>query len=709
MSVQPSDRFAIFADIALSLVGAETAERLRAALEVAAESLAGVVAGPVSICELGMSADGRPRILWQSARGGLEIGDDDEFLDWYGRAARRSHALTATPRSLWRGCLSAEEIGRDVGLRVAIVMGPGERNGDAGALADLAAAATLRIRMQQAAMLEAKRLDDIHHETRAWLETGADIAWEAAADGILRCRRVLNRRGDVGRLVDGMNLNSLRIADNGQTVMDVLEKQGCVRSLRVELPDGVGPLPPGEGLHISGVSRLIDGTVSYIGVLVVPRGEASVPYEREAATMLAQMRGARMREEQQRREAEAMLEGLRLLLGQDSSRDKMARLVALVASCVGASGACVAERGADGKTRLLVPQQRTLGSRADAAFDVVIENARALHVSVYDIEERDGRRIADALGLDGRHLAVLALPLRGDAAFLVCSTGRPDGFAPADLDFADRLTLLLRQALLLREEQSELVQTAKMAALGQMSASIAHELRQPLNTISLAVQNLEFILEAQEIDSEAAARKVRRVLAQVERASDVIDRMRRFGRKSLGEHETLFVRSVVENVEAIMHPVLLRNDVRVEIEVPEESRVYADQLQLEQVIGNLVQNAIDAIAGVGTTHQRDRGTIRISAAPSLDEKGRTILRVEDNGPGFSPEIIERVLKPFFTTKPADRGTGLGLAICDAIIRESGGRVEVGNHASGGYVAIILPSEAPEPATPQSPLGKPVKR
>lgn len=70
-----------------------------------------------------------------------------------------------------------------------------------------------------------------------------------------------------------------------------------------------------------------------------------------------------------------------------------------------------------------------------------------------------------------------------------------------------------------------------------------------------------------------------------------------------------------------------------------------------------------------------------------------VIRVEDSGPGFRPEILDRVLEPFFTTKSAEQGTGLGLAICDTILRESGGRIEPGNHAHGGYVAVYLPARA----------------
>ncbi len=138
-------------------------------------------------------------------------------------------------------------------------------------------------------------------------------------------------------------------------------------------------------------------------------------------------------------------------------------------------------------------RSRVLGADADAALDLVAATARGGLAGIYDANADEGRSIARTFGLGGGHVAVLSLPLRGDTAYLICTTQRNEGFAAVDIDFADRFTLLLRQALFLREEQSQMAQTAKMAALGQMSASIAHELRQPLNTISLAVQNLEYL------------------------------------------------------------------------------------------------------------------------------------------------------------------------------------------------------------------------
>ena len=104
--------------------------------------------------------------------------------------------------------------------------------------------------------------------------------------------------------------------------------------------------------------------------------------------------------------------------------------------------------------------------------------------------------------------------------------------------------------------------------------------------------------------------------------------MRRFGRKSTGDQSTVSLCDLVENVEAIMHHVLLRAGIRLETEIPEELSVIGDQLQFEQVLGNLIQNAVDAISGIGAKHERSEGLIRLRAEVPAEEKAMVILRVE---------------------------------------------------------------------------------
>lgn len=679
-----------FADVSLRLALAQTENEFRAALESAVPSLAQAAARPVAIGELGLSASGKTRFLWRSRSGGLVVDDGAQFEEWYARATRRDGELRPAKSGSWQGLLSDSALSGDTGLRIAVFFHGGDLQPECivqgRAIANAAAVAIVRIRSAMAALLDRRRVEGLFSTTQSWLELDADILWEAGEDGVVRVHRTMNARSDMAARVDGIGIALVRAADNGRSLQDILRERRSVRRLRVEVDGG----PPG-GFYVSATTSDDDsGSLRFVGTFAEDGGDDARHRSREAAAMMVQMRGARLREERQRREAEAMLQGLRLLLAQDSTREKMEQLVSLVCECIGASGACVVQRGLDGRVRFLMPRHGAPGRDAERALDLIAAGERGGAATAYDAETAAGRCLQNAFGLDGGHFAALPLPLRGDAAFLLCATRRAEGFLPEDLDFADRLTLLLRQALLLREEQSQLAQTAKMAALGQMSASIAHELRQPLNTISLAVQNLEILLEAPEVDSEAVASKTKRVLSQVERASDVIDRMRRFGRKSVGDQAAVSLRDLVENVEAIMHHVLLRAGVRLEADVPESMAVVGDQLQLEQVLGNLIQNGIDAISGIGSKHERGEGVIRIRAALSSGGKGEISLRVEDSGPGFRQEILDRALEPFFTTKSAEHGTGLGLSICDTIIRESGGRIELGNHEGGGYVALILP-------------------
>lgn len=689
----PTDTLASFAALSLLFACANTEAELHSALEEAATRLRQRAAVPVSVCEVAFTASGTPRFLWQSKKGGLSLDEDEAFAEWHARATRRRGALCAVRSGAWTGLLSDEATSSDAGIGVAVAFQGESPAPDmlahARGAADAAAASSARIRAAAAARLERRRTEVLFDETQSWLELEADLLWEAGEDGVVHVRRIMNGRRDLAALLEGTRLVTIGVGE-GRTLLEVLKDRRKVRHLRVEAGEGsLGRLPLLVSAHCKGEAS--EG-LSCIGSFAATEEETSRHHVRETAAMMVQMRDARLREERQRREAEAMLQGLRLLLAQDSSSEKMAQLVSLVCECVGADAACVVQRGLDGSVRFLMPRQGRPGRQAEAALDLFVGRSRNGTALAFDAETSEGRLLADAFGLEGSHFATLPLPLRGDAAFLICAAHRREGFSVADLDFADRLTLLLRQALLLREEQSQLAQTAKMAALGQMSASIAHELRQPLNTISLAVQNLEILLEAPNVDSAAVAAKTKRVLAQVDRASEVIDRMRRFGRKSTGEQVRVPLRELAENVETIMHHVLLRAGVRLDVDVAEDLAVTGDPLQYEQVLGNLLQNAVDAISGIGAKHEREEGFVRLRAMPSSDEEGMIVLRVEDSGPGFRREILERVLEPFFTTKSAEHGTGLGLAICDTIIRESGGRIEIGNHEKGGYVALILPRD-----------------
>jgi signal transduction histidine kinase len=132
-----------------------------------------------------------------------------------------------------------------------------------------------------------------------------------------------------------------------------------------------------------------------------------------------------------------------------------------------------------------------------------------------------------------------------------------------------------------------------------------------------------------------------------------------------------------------------------DISVCESHQVLADELEMEQVLVNLVQNAVDAI-GTRDRNQARPGHIRIWSQDDPDDPTKLRLCIEDNGPGFTPETREHALDAFFTTKAEGKGTGLGLSITHTILREHGGQVLLGGGGAGGVVSLVLPRPGVQP-------------
>ena len=696
-------------EFSLMLAAAHDTTELRATLQAGIALFANAETEThIAICEISAAPDGRPLIAWQAVAGGPEIAEEKAFLDWFRRARASPGFFEPCGEDAYWGSLSAvSRISGWESFAGLVVAGPepqGERLQILGTAARLAAAALARIERGAAEEAAHRRLATVNEEALAWLEFGADIVWEANADGVIRCRRVLNRRQDIARFVEGANLRSLIVGASGRNLYDLLQREPHVRHLRGEFSQGPAvALSTGRAIYVSGIARESDlsGPPTFVGTFTCAAQHAALPSAGEATAALTQMRASRQREERYRIEDDAMLEGLRLLLDDRTPREKLARLTTLLCENMGGEEAVIVEPGYDGRPRILLPAPRTLDLSAGEIVDEIAAATATSRMKLYNAEDPEAFRIGDALGLTSGNIAAFALPFRTQTAYLLCATGASRGLSSAGIVFAERFAFILRQALLLREEQAQLAQTAKMAALGQMSASIAHELKQPLNTISLATQNLEALISSPKFDPAAAEKKIVRVLAQVDRASQVIDRMRRFGRKSLGETAPVPVGDLVESVLLMIRHVLERAGVEVALDIAPGLMLHGDELQFEQVLMNLIQNAADAISGVGARMQagegRSGGKIRIAALLSPDEPGEVVLRIEDNGPGFPPGVAERALEPFFTTKPAEQGTGLGLAICEAIAHEGGGRLTLGNHESGGFVALTMPGSVTVPS------------
>ena len=225
---------------------------------------------------------------------------------------------------------------------------------------------------------------------------------------------------------------------------------------------------------------------------------------------------------------------------------------------------------------------------------------------------------------------------------------------------------------------TDLVQEAKLSALGIMATSINHEVRNPLCVIKGLAETL---LERPDMDSVKIRDVAQRAVAQAERALTIIRNFSDYAKRQnskIFDKQLLDIREVLESITPLVCSELALDHIRLQINVPPKTRVCADRHSLEEIFINLIVNACQAMAS--------GGEIEISAE---EENAWITIRVRDAGPGLSPEQLRRIFEPFYTTK--SYGTGLGLYVVKQLVEKNGGRIEA--QSQPGLVttfSIILP-------------------
>ncbi|OZY59608.1 sensor histidine kinase [Pseudomonas lundensis] len=252
----------------------------------------------------------------------------------------------------------------------------------------------------------------------------------------------------------------------------------------------------------------------------------------------------------------------------------------------------------------------------------------------------------------------------------------------------------LREEVLEREHaqqelvraQDDLVQAGKLSALGTMSASISHELNQPLAAIRSYAENAEVLLDHQRIDDARGNLKLINELTG--RMASIIAHLRAFARRDRHAPESVALQPALDDALALLAKRRRSMEVELIRDLPAATLwVEAGETRLRQVLGNLLANALDALTEKGPPR-------RLWLSAESTPEGVTVC-IRDNGPGFCMEALGRAGEPFYTTKTRTQGLGLGLAICDTLIRAFGGELLFANHKEGGaLITLRLRAGAP---------------
>lgn len=239
-----------------------------------------------------------------------------------------------------------------------------------------------------------------------------------------------------------------------------------------------------------------------------------------------------------------------------------------------------------------------------------------------------------------------------------------------------------RATVALRATQDELIHAGRLAALGQISTAISHEISQPLAALRTFLSSTAVFHERG--DAATVARNLERMTQVTQRITEIIRHLKAFARKTGPEHrEAVGLRAAAESALDLVQARIRGEGVAVCCTIPPEAQVRAEPVRLEQVLLNLMVNALDAMREVSERR------LELTAARAGDSCWR--LSVADSGGGIAEEHMAQVFDPFFTTKTAGEGLGLGLSLSSLIVRDFGGSLAAANAADGAVLSLVLPA------------------
>lgn len=356
----------------------------------------------------------------------------------------------------------------------------------------------------------------------------------------------------------------------------------------------------------------------------------------------------------------------------------------------------------DGKLRSYIPMHINGRPLSALEFSETLEGEQAVVRHAILRELRNVGAVALAIGIAAAVLGVLlvARPMcrlveharrigRADLSPMTTSAGK-DEIAELGREMNAMCARLSDAHTAKLKALEQLRHAERLSTVGKLASGLAHELGTPLNVITLRAKAIAHG-RAKGARAEEAAMIV---VEQASKVTNLVRQLLNFARRRAPQRDVVDVHGVVRRTADLIQPVATKAKVRCEVDVAPSLRVRGDGGQLEQVLTNLMMNAIQAMSTGGILGVSMEA---VEATPPIDQGGARSryvqVSVRDDGPGISEEVLEHLFEPFFTTKAVGEGTGLGLAVCYGIVRDHGGWIDVKTAVGEGAVfSVYLPQE-----------------
>ena len=277
-----------------------------------------------------------------------------------------------------------------------------------------------------------------------------------------------------------------------------------------------------------------------------------------------------------------------------------------------------------------------------------------------------------------RHLASTGHPL-------LAADGEPVEIVATHVDVTERVRAQ-EQSEKLRQLESDLAHMHRLSIMGELTASLAHEILHPIATARNNARAATRFLEMNPPDLGEVREALGCIVRDADRAKDIVGRIRDHVKKAPPRKDRFDLNEAIDEVIVMVRSAIVRNKVSVRTDFSRQNSipVEGDRVQLQQVVLNLILNAVEAMSS------EEEGARELSIRTEQSQTGGVLVEVRDSGPGIDREHLERVFEPFYTTKTS--GVGMGLAICRSIIVAHGGRLWVDvNEPRGAVFQFTLPA------------------